>query len=90
MRYKRYERYKDSGVDWIGDIPEHWEIKKLKHVLKELVSGGTPSSMNEENWTEGEEGINWVSISDMSNTDYVYETAKKITFMGLKEKILKY
>lgn len=45
--------------------------------------------MNEENWTEGEEGINWVSISDMSNTDYVYETAKKITFMGLKEKNLK-
>ena len=26
---------KDSGVDWIGDIPEHWEIKRLKYVLDE-------------------------------------------------------
>lgn len=25
---------KDSGVDWIGEIPEHWEIKKLKHVCQ--------------------------------------------------------
>src|SRR5690606_29512977 len=26
---KRYEKYKDSGVDWIGKIPEHWECKRL-------------------------------------------------------------
>lgn len=26
---KRYEAYKDSGVDWIGEIPEHWECKRL-------------------------------------------------------------
>lgn len=29
-RYRRYERYKDSGVEWIGEIPEEWEVKKLK------------------------------------------------------------
>lgn len=26
---KRYEAYKDSGVEWIGEIPEHWECKRL-------------------------------------------------------------
>jgi type I restriction enzyme S subunit len=26
-KYKRYERYKDSGVEWIGEIPEHWELE---------------------------------------------------------------
>ncbi|MEG6572117.1 restriction endonuclease subunit S [[Clostridium] cellulosi] len=31
-KYKRYERYKDSGVDWIGEIPEHWEVKKIKYL----------------------------------------------------------
>ncbi|GAB4161456.1 MAG: hypothetical protein Tsb0033_18910 [Winogradskyella sp.] len=30
----RYESYKDSGVEWLGDIPEHWEIKKLKFLGK--------------------------------------------------------
>lgn len=89
MGYKRYEKYRDSGVKWIGEIPEHWKVCKLKHILKELVSGGTPSSTDEENWTEDEDGINWVSIGDMSNTDCVYKTAKKVTLKGLKEKNLK-
>jgi type I restriction enzyme, S subunit len=30
--YKRYERYKDSGIEWIGEIPEHWEEIKLKYM----------------------------------------------------------
>ncbi len=28
-------KMKDSGVDWIGEIPEHWEVKKLKYILNE-------------------------------------------------------
>lgn len=28
-----YDKYKDSGVEWIGEIPEHWEVKKLKYVI---------------------------------------------------------
>ena len=30
MKYKKYPKYKDSGVEWIGDIPEGWEVIKLK------------------------------------------------------------
>lgn len=33
---------KDSGVDWIGEIPEHWEVIKLKHVTSKIGSGSTP------------------------------------------------
>lgn len=32
---KRYDRYKDSGVQWIGEIPEHWEAKKIRTCFKE-------------------------------------------------------
>jgi type I restriction enzyme, S subunit len=28
---RKYPKYKDSGVDWVGEIPEIWEIWKLKH-----------------------------------------------------------
>jgi type I restriction enzyme, S subunit len=31
MKYKKYPKYKDSGVEWIGEIPEGWEVKKLKY-----------------------------------------------------------
>lgn len=32
MGYKRYERYKDSGVDWIGEVPEGWEVSRIKRL----------------------------------------------------------
>ena len=35
---KRYLEYKESGVDWIGEIPANWEIKKLKYIAKILPS----------------------------------------------------
>ncbi len=35
---KRYEKYKNSSILWIGEIPEHWEVKKLKYVIE--VSNG--------------------------------------------------
>lgn len=34
---------KDSGVEWIGQVPAHWEIKKIKHVTSKIGSGVTPS-----------------------------------------------
>ena len=60
-RSRSYERYKDSGVEWLGEIPEHWEVKKLKHILK-FTTGGTPSS-HESGLYDGNEP--WVTISDM-------------------------
>jgi type I restriction enzyme S subunit len=29
---RRYDSYKDSGIEWIGEIPSHWDIKKLKYI----------------------------------------------------------
>ena len=30
---KRYETYKDSGIEWLGEIPEHWKVVPLKFNL---------------------------------------------------------
>lgn len=35
MNFPRYEKYKDSGVEWLGEVPEHWEIKRLAHYFFE-------------------------------------------------------
>jgi len=37
---RAYPEYKDSGIEWIGEIPEHWKIKKLKWVIKERLKYG--------------------------------------------------
>ena len=33
-RFKPYPAYKDSGVEWLGEIPAHWDGKRLKHLLR--------------------------------------------------------
>ncbi len=44
---KKYDSYKDSGVDWLGVIPEHWEVKKLKHIFNNINSIRVPLSAEE-------------------------------------------
>ena len=38
-RYRSYPAYKDSGVEWLGEIPEHWEIKRLRSTVKSCQNG---------------------------------------------------
>jgi type I restriction enzyme S subunit len=33
--FPKYERYKDSGVEWLGEIPEHWEVRRNLGVFDE-------------------------------------------------------
>ena len=46
--FKPYPKYRDSGVKWLGNIPEHWEIKKLKHLVIFIKNGTTTPQMNYE------------------------------------------
>lgn len=43
----KYEKYKSSEIDWIGDIPEDWEIKRIKDILVKIGSGVTPKGGSE-------------------------------------------
>lgn len=90
MKLRKYPKYKESGVQWIGEIPDTWMNFKLKHVVNEFISGGTPSSDNDKFWAqEDEEGINWVAIADMTNNEFIKATSKKISKEGLADKNLR-
>jgi len=88
-RCKRYPAYKDSGVEWLGEIPAHWEVKRLKNCVERLESGGTPESDNFEYWTDDISGIPWVAISDMTRSFHIRDTAKRLTEQGLCSKHLR-
>ena len=78
---------KDSGVEWIREIPKGWEIVKNKYLLKEIYSGGTPTSGNPNFYDEN--GIPFVSIGDMKLNNKIYETKRKLTIAGIKDKNLR-
>ena len=79
-------KMKDSGIPWIGQIPEDWEVAKLKNFTK-FYSGGTPNVSNQFNYNDN--GVSFVTIKDMSNNYLINKTEKHITKLGIKEKNLK-
>lgn len=52
MKLKPYPKYKDSGVQWIGEIPEEWGIHKLKRISK-IETGNTPSKEDDRYYING-------------------------------------
>lgn len=66
-------KLKPSGVEWIGDIPEHWDVIKFKN-SGTFLSGGTPSKSIAAYWKGN---IPWVSPKDMKSK-YIFETIEHI------------
>ena len=55
---------KDSGIEWIGEIPEHWVIKRFKEMFRHYSTGFTPDSKDMKYFADDE--INtWVTIADL-------------------------
>jgi len=50
---KRYEKYKPSGIEWIGEIPEHWNIKRLKYMTCNFDNKRIPLSSSERSLKQG-------------------------------------
>jgi restriction endonuclease S subunit len=76
---KKYNQYKNSGVEWLGEIPEHWEVKRFKHITniqkgklpKKIVSSNDdnlPPYMSMEYLRGGEEN-QWVFDKDAKVID---------------------
>ncbi|MBU2600495.1 restriction endonuclease subunit S [bacterium] len=50
---KKYPKYKDSGIEWLGEIPEGWEVKRLKYATENLDNIRVPLSAEERGQVEG-------------------------------------
>lgn len=70
---------KESGIVWIGKIPRNWRLSHIGN-LAEVGSGGTPNRKNSEYWNGN---ISWMASGEI-NYEYVYETAEKITELGME------
>lgn len=73
-KWKAYSAYKNSRAKWLGVIPQHWEVKRIKF-LASFYGGGTPSKDNLDYW-KGD--IPWVSPKDMK-AEVVNDSEEHIT-----------
>lgn len=75
-------KMKDSGVEWIGEVPEHWNTLRLRFVC-ELRNGYTPSKANPDFWSEGT--IPWYRMEDIRESGRRLNEAKQyITESAIK------
>ncbi|MGE8237000.1 MAG: restriction endonuclease subunit S [Stenotrophomonas indicatrix] len=79
MNFPAYSAYKDSGVEWLGDVPEHWTLHKLKYIAR-FSGGGTPSRECLSYWNGD---IPWVSPKDMK-VEVIVGAEENITIEGLQ------
>lgn len=72
---------KDSGIEWIGKIPEHWSKNKIIRLFSIIGSGTTPKSSKEDNYNGS---INWIQSGDINGGDI--EICKNtISYTAFKE-----
>lgn len=72
---------KPSGIDWIGDIPEKWRLKRIKFMF-DTSSGATPEGGN---WDLYDGGINWIQSGDLYARYVITETGRTVSNKALSE-----
>lgn len=74
-------KLKDSSIEWIGQIPKHWEVRRFKDVCYKNTTGGTPSTSSPEHFY----GNNtWVTIADLGNDKFVKNSKLGLTDEAIK------
>ena len=80
---ERYEKYKDSGIAWLGEIPEHWEVKKLKYVappvLGKMLTNSDKGDFHKRKYLRAA-NIEWmtVNITDIKEMWFSTEELEKL------------
>lgn len=72
---------KDSGVEWLGQVPEHWSVSPIKYIGR-IGNGSTPSKENPLYWSET--GFPWLN-SSVVNQEEVSEAKQFVTELALHE-----
>lgn len=81
MSFQRYGTYRDSRVEWLGDVPSAWRVEPIKRNFR-VVGGATPKSDVEAYW-DGE--LPWVTPADLSKLNgwLIHDTSRTITQEGI-------
>ena len=74
-------KLKPSGIEWLGDVPVHWGVKKITEGFRKIASGTTPKSDSEE-YYEGD--IPWVTTSELRET-VIRETNQTVTRRAIED-----
>ncbi len=73
---------KDSGIEWISKIPQHWEALKIAHLFSNIGSGTTPNTEISDYYSEVKEHY-WLQTGDL-NDGYIRDTTKYLSDKAIR------
>ena len=75
-------KLKHSGVDWLGEVPEHWQVKAIKWETP-VFRGASPRPIDDPAYFDEDGEFAWVRISDVTGAGmYLVETEQKLSVLG--------
>lgn len=74
---------KPSGIDWLGDVPVHWEVLPVRRIAINVATGRTPPSAEDDYLSNGE--LNWYTPGDFTAAIELRDSARKITAKALED-----
>jgi len=73
---------RDSGVEWLGEVPEHWEVIFIKH-LSTVKRGASPRPIDDKKYFDDNGEYAWVRIADVSKAGmYLTSTTQRLSNLG--------
>lgn len=75
-------KLKPSGIDWLGDIPEGWEVRRIKMLCK-VSRGASPRPIDDEKYFDDNGEYSWVRIADLTASErYLKSTTQRLSNLG--------
>lgn len=79
IEIQKYSAYKNSGVEWLGEIPEHWEILKLKQIADFVNRGTTPNYVEHSNYKVINQATFSKGYFDFKNVKFTKEKSNELS-----------
>ena len=83
MKLKPYPKYKPSGVEWLGDVPEHWEALTVRRRATRIQTGGTPPTAEDRFYEDGT--VPWFGPGSFDDQIAVTQPIKLLNASAVKE-----
>ncbi len=84
QRYRAYTEYKDSGVEWLGEIPAHWEVKRLKTLASVELSNVDKKSV------EGQEAVRLCNYTDVYYNERITGVLEFMSATATREQVRRF
>ncbi|MHB8264753.1 MAG: restriction endonuclease subunit S, partial [Acidithiobacillus ferrivorans] len=84
MSFPRYLKYKDSGVEWLGEVPDGWEIKRLKWVCDAF-----PSNVDKKSYDDGQP-VSLCNYTDVYYNESITPALNFVAATATTEQVIKF